>query len=110
MTISTAQTPSAIIAHAAALLDGVARDSESGADYEVPIRCGQAATALHALIGTAPTVIPLIDDDATSITAALQSVIAALESLPTRAASKPVLEALTHARAALMLLGSGPAS
>lgn len=107
---STAQTPSAIIARAAALFDGVARDSESAADYEVPIRCGQAANALHALLGAAPTRVPLIDDDATSITAALQSAITALESLPPQPTSKPVLEALTHDRAALALLADRPAS
>lgn len=110
MTTSTAHTPSATIAHAAALHDGVARDSESGADYEVPIRCGQAATALHALVGSAPVAIPLIDDDATSIAAALHSAIAALESLPSQATSKPVLEALTHARAAMTLLSPEAAS
>ena len=109
MTTSTAQTPSGIIGHAAALFDGVARDSESGADYEVPIRCGQAANALHALLGAAPTRIPLIDDDATSIAAALQSAITDLESLPPQAALKPVVEALAHARAAMASLADGPA-
>jgi hypothetical protein len=91
-------TPS--LAHAAALLDAVARGSEQAVDFEVPLRCGQAANRLYALLGQTLTEVPLVGDDAKQIAAALTEAITLLSSLPQAAMTDPVHDALLQARAA----------
>lgn len=89
----------AAIAQAAALLEAVARDSERAVDFEVPLRCGQAANRLHTVLGFAPT-LPFIGDDATDIRTALGEAITLLSVLPSDELSDPILDALLDARAA----------
>ena len=97
--ISTGQH-TAPLAQAAALLDAVARDSEQAVDYEVPLRCGQAANRLYALLGQTLTDLPSVGDDAATIADALAAAILLLSSLPHDALIDPVLDALHEARAA----------
>jgi hypothetical protein len=88
------------LAQAAALLDAVARGSEQAVDFEVPLRCGQAANRLYALLGQTLTEVPLVRDDAATIGGALAEAITLLSSLPQDAMTDPVLYALLEARAA----------
>lgn len=96
--------PTAAIARAAVLLEAVARDSEQAADFEVPLRCGQAANRLHAVLGYVPAQLPAIGDDATGIRTALDQAITLLSSLPQDELSDPLLDALLDARAAAAAL------
>ena len=91
------------LAQAAALLDAVARGSEQAVDDEVPLRCGQAANRLYALLGQTLTEVPLVGDDAKQIAGALTEAITLLSSLPHDAMTDPVLDALLEARAAAEL-------
>src|SRR5438445_7682671 len=86
------------VTRAAALLDAVARDSESAVDFEVPLRCGVAANRLHAHTGTVPTALPTIGDDATAIAAAVADAIDLLMGLPAENLSDAVLDALSQVR------------
>ena len=101
--------PSAGIARAAALLEAVARDSEAAVDFEVPIRCGQAANRLHTLLGATSSTVPLVGDDADAIRAALSEAITLLSSLPPAELAEPVLDALVQARAAALATQNGTA-
>jgi hypothetical protein len=92
--------PASPIAHAATLLEAVARDSEYAVDFDVPLRCGQAANQLHAFLGSAPTQLPSVDDDVENIRTAITDAITLLCSLPDDELSDPVIDALCHARAA----------
>jgi hypothetical protein len=93
-------TPTTTLAQAAALLDAVARGSEHAVDYEVPLRCGQAANGLYPLLGHTLTDVPLVADDADEIAAAVTEAITLLSSLPHDALPDPVLDALLEARTA----------
>jgi hypothetical protein len=88
------------LAQAAALLDAVARGSEQAVDFEVPLRCGQAANRLYALLGHTLTDVPLVGDDAEEIATAAAEAIILLSSLPHDALTDPVLDALLEARTA----------
>ena len=88
------------IAQAAALLEAVARDTERAVDFDVPLRCGQAATLLHGTIGFTPTQIPFVGDVAEDIRGAIDQAVALLSALPDEDLSDPVLDALLQARAA----------
>ena len=91
------------LAQAAALLDAVARGSEQAVDDEVPLRCGQAANRLYALLGHTLTALPLVGDDAKQIAGALTEAITLLSALPHHAMIDPVLDALLEAHAACEL-------
>ena len=93
-------TPTTALAQAAALLDAVARGSEHAVDYEVPLRCGQAANRLYGLLGHTLTDVPLVGDDAADIATAVAEAITLLSSLPHDALTDPVLDALLDARTA----------
>jgi hypothetical protein len=93
-------TPTTTLAQAAALLDAVARGSEHAVDYEVPLRCGQAANRLYGLLGHTLTDIPLVGDDAEEIAIAVSEAITLLSALPHNALTDPVLDALLEARTA----------
>jgi hypothetical protein len=93
-------TPTTTLAQAAALLDGVARGSEHAVDYEVPLRCGQAANRLYGLLGHTLTDVPLVSDDAEEIATAVAEAITLLSALPHDALTDPVLDALLEARTA----------
>jgi hypothetical protein len=93
-------TPITTLAQAAALLDAVARGSEQAVDYEVPLRCGQAANRLYPLVGHTPSDVPLVADDAEEIATAVAEAITLLSSLPHDAFPDPVLDALLEARTA----------
>lgn len=88
------------IASAAALLEAVARDSEQAVDFEVPLRCGQAANTLHAVIGSTPNRLPTVRDVAEDIRVAIDEAVSLLSALPADELTDPVLDALLHARAA----------
>jgi hypothetical protein len=88
------------LAQAAALLDAVARGSEQAVDFEVPLRCGQAANRLYGLLGHKLTEVPLVADDAETINGALSEAITLLSTLPADALTDPVLDALLEARTA----------
>ena len=88
------------LAQAAALLDAVARGSEQAVDFEVPLRCGQAANQLYGLLGHTLTEVPLVADDAETINGALSEAITLLSTLPADALTDPVLHATLQARAA----------
>jgi len=96
------------ITQAAALLEAVARDSETAADFEVPIRCGQAANRLHTLLGFTPNQVPFVGDDEDAITAAIGEAITLLSSLPAGALTDTVLYALLDARAAARAMQQPP--
>lgn len=96
----TTLDPTASIARAAALLEAVARDSEQAVDFDVPLRCGQAAGRLHTVLGFSATQLPLVGDDAEDIRAALSEAITLLSELPEDQITDPVLDALLDARAA----------
>ena len=98
--MTSTESHTASLAHAAALLDAVARGSEQAVDYEVPLRCGQAANRLYALLGQTLTDIPLVDDDAEAVAGALAGAITLLAALPEDELTAPVLDALLQARAA----------
>jgi hypothetical protein len=93
-------TPATALAQAAALLDAVARGSEHAVDYEVPLRCGQAANRLYGLLGHTLTDVPLVGDDADEIATAVDETITLLSWLPHDALTDPVLDALHEARTA----------
>lgn len=96
----TTVDPTASLALAAALLEAVARDSEQAVDFDVPLRSGQAAGRLHAVLGFSPTQLPFVGDDAEDIRAALNEAITLLSALPDDQITDPVLDALLDARAA----------
>jgi hypothetical protein len=98
--VTNTESPTLSLAQAAALLDAVARGSEQAVDFEVPLRCGQAANRLYALLGHTLTDVPLVGDDAKQIAGALTEAITLLSSLPHDALTHPVLDALLEARAA----------
>jgi hypothetical protein len=105
MTTDTDLTnPAAQIAQAAGLLEAIARDSENTVDFDVPLRCGQAANRLHAALGRSATQLPAVGDDATEIAAALGKAITLLATLPGDQLTDPVLDALLDARAAAAAL------
>jgi len=93
--------PAATIAQAAALLEAVARDSEQAVDFDVPMRCGQAANRLHTVLGFVPSQLPFVGDNASDIRAALGEAITLLSSLPQDELTDPILGALLDARAAV---------
>lgn len=101
---------SAAIAQAAALLEAIARDSEHAVDFEVPLRCGQAANRLHAALGFTSPQLPFVGDNATDIGAALGEAITLLSTLPSDEITDPILDALLDARAAAAAVAtaSGP--
>jgi hypothetical protein len=107
--IDTTHTASAAIARAAALLDGVARDSEAAVDFEVPIRCGQAANRLYTVLRATTPAVPLVGDDFAAIRAAVSQAITLLGSLPPEELVEPVLDALVQARAAALATQNGSA-
>jgi hypothetical protein len=92
--------PTGKIAHAAALLDAVARDSEQAVDFDVPLRCGRAAARLHAVLGFSPTQVPFVGDDAADIATAIAEATAVLSSLPDDELTDPILDAILDVRAA----------
>jgi hypothetical protein len=96
----TTLDPTASLALAAALLEAIARDSEQAVDFDVPLRCGQAAGRLNAELGFSPTQLPFVGDDAADIRAALSEAIMLLSALPEDQITDPVLDALLDARAA----------
>ena len=109
MTITN--TPTADLIAAAALLEAVARDSETAVDFEVPIRCGQAATRLHSVLGTPIPAPPLVGDDLaairTAVAAAITKLSSALAAPQTDAAHDSVLDALVQARRAAAAIDPG---
>ena len=90
----------AVIAQAAALLEAIARDSENAVDFDVPLRCGQAANRLHATVGVTASQLPFVGDNAADIGAALGEAITLLSTLPSDEITDPILDALLDARAA----------
>ena len=98
------QAPANPISQAAALLEAVARDSEGAVDFDVPLRCGQAANLLHGASQLRPAQIPFIGDVAEDIRAAIDKAVALLSALPDEDLSDPVLDALLQARAAAAAL------
>jgi hypothetical protein len=108
--VTNTESHTASLAQAAALLDAVARGSEQAVDDEVPLRCGQAANRLYALLGHTLTDVPLVADDAEAITGALAEAITLLSALPHAAMTDPVLDALLEARAAADLARRSVAS
>lgn len=103
MTTNTPGVPTGVqhaLSRAAALLEGVARDSEHAVDHQVPLRCGVAANQLRAHGGTALTEPVSIPDDATLIANTIGQALALLTSLPELELSDPVLNAVIEARAA----------
>jgi hypothetical protein len=92
--------PARKIAHAAALLDAVARDSEHAVDFDVPLRCGRAAGRLHAELGFTPTQLPFVGDDAADIASAIAEATTVLASLADDELTDPILDAILDARAA----------
>lgn len=111
MTITNAPTPASDLAAAAALLDAVARDSEGAVDFEVPIRCGQAANRLYSVLDVAALTPPLVGDDRDAITTALAAAITnlstALAAAETEAAHDAVLDALVQAQHAAAAIAPG---
>ena len=94
MTIPTAAQ--ATIGRAGALLEAIARDSDTALDLEVPLRCGRAADLLpHAGFAA-----PRLADQYGELTTALAHALALLESLPAEAVTDAVLDAVTQTRAA----------
>jgi hypothetical protein len=98
------------VARVAGLLEAVARDCEQAVDFVVPLRCGQAANRLHALLGYTPTQLPLVGDDLTSIASGLSEAITLLSSLPQDGLSDPILDALLAVRAAAQTVQHGAVS
>lgn len=96
----------AAVAQAAALLEAIARDSENAVDFDVPLRCGQAAARLHTALGFTCSQLPLVGDDATDIGAALREAITLLSCLPGTDITDPILDALLDARAAAAALAT----
>jgi hypothetical protein len=92
--------PTNPIAHAAALLEAVARDSGQSVDFDVPLHCGQAAGRLHTVLGYAPTQLPLVGDVAEDVRAAVEEAVTLLAGVPAGDLTEPVLDALLQARAA----------
>jgi hypothetical protein len=92
--------PTTSIALAAALLEAIARDSEQAVDFDVPLRCGQAASRLHTVLGFSPTQLPFVGDDATDIRTALGEALTLLSGLAEDQITDPILDALLDVRAA----------
>jgi hypothetical protein len=107
--ISPPDTPNTALAHAAALLDAIARDSEHAVDFDIPLSCGLAASRLHAAIGYVPTDIPDVGDDITRIRAALSDALQLLRSLPPHLTTGNVWQAFSAARDARQSLPPEPA-
>jgi hypothetical protein len=101
--VTSTESHTTSLAQAAALLDAVARGCEQSVDDVVPLRCGQAANQLYALLGHTLTEVPLVGDDAKAIAGALAEAITLLSSLPRDALTDPVLYSLLEARAAAEL-------
>ena len=94
MTISTATETAT--GQAGALLEAIARDSDTALDFEVPLRCGRAAD----LLPHTGFAVPRLADDHCELTTALAQALALLESLPAVAVTDAVLDAVTQTRAA----------
>ena len=89
-------TAEAAIGQAGALLEAIARDSDTALDFEVPLRCGRAAD----LLPHTGFAVPRLADDHGELTTALAQALALLESLPAVAVTDAVLDAVTQTRAA----------
>ena len=94
MTISTATETAT--GQAGALLEAIARDSDTALDFEVPLRCGRAAD----LLPHCGFAVPRLADEYGELAAALAQALALLESLPAVAVTDAVLDAVTQTRAA----------
>ena len=81
---------------AGALLEAIARDSDTALDFEVPLRCGRAAD----LLPHTGFAVPRLPDEYGELTAALAQALALLESLPAVVVTDALLDAVAEARAA----------
>jgi hypothetical protein len=81
---------------AGALLEAIARDSDTALDFEVPLRCGRAAD----LLPHSGFAVPRLADEYGQLAAALGQALALLESLSAVAVTGAVLDAVTETRAA----------
>jgi len=95
-----------VVEQAAALLEAVARDCETAADFEVPFRAGLAANQLHALMVGGPAELPFVGDHAADVHAAITDALRLLATLPDEDLSEQILDAIADADAALAAMGT----
>lgn len=96
--MSTSTGDPVSLAHAAGLLEAIAR-SESSLDAEVPLRCAVAVSLLRSA-RVAPVRLPPLADEPVAVATALAEAIAHLVAQPDDALSDLVLDAIGEAQAA----------